>query len=209
MKQDATVLQRASLSTGGKDRYRIQRYMPEGAYSIRRRPVDKAEAKNGYNQWSNVSERYYAVAEAEQNLPLTEAEGLFYLVGASNIAEPGDAMKVYLFDEEGTLELNLTAAEIVPIKVSFVETTGDQEVKINRKLDALKIHASATRYADQAADANFEFLGCKGDIDLYLDLERRVIVQVSGQVEFMGTVNIRLKHLEYASEPAINTAATL
>ncbi len=208
MKPDATVLQRTTLSTGGKQRYKLQRYMPQGAFSIRRRPGDKSEEKNDLSGWSNVSERYYTIPEAEQELPLTEAEGLFYLVAAANIAKPGDTMKVYLFDEEGTLELHLAAAELEQIKVSFIESKAGKETKVSGKMDTLKIHASATRYADQTADANFQFLGCKGDIDLYLDLERRVIVQVSGQVEYMGTVNIRLKELVMATEPVAEVALT-
>ena len=55
-------------------------------------------------------------------------------------------------------------------------------------------------YGEETGDTDFEFLGVSGDIDFYLDPVRRVIVQISGKIDNLGKVSIRLKELEYAEQ---------
>jgi len=200
MMPDASVLQRTSLSTGKKDRYRTMRYMSQGAYSTRHYPADDIEESKSWDQWTSTRESRYTIQEAEQALPIGEAEGLFYVLSSSDLNVPGDSLTTYMFDEEGTVRAELEAIEMVELRVSFVETSETGQNRVKGKLDVLKIHVNATRFDNQVGDAEFEFLGCKGDIDLFFDPKRRVIVQITGRVDHVGKVKIRLKELEFADE---------
>ena len=50
---------------------------------------------------------------------------------------------------------------------------------------------------DPAADGDFEFLGLKGDIDLYLDPKTRVLVQISGSLDIVGYTDILLRSASF------------
>ena len=45
--------------------------------------------------------------------------------------------------------------------------------------------------------ADFDFLGLKGDIDLYMDPATRVLVQVSGKADYIGRTDIKLKEVSF------------
>jgi len=195
---DASVLQRTSLSTGRKDRYRINRYAPEGVYSTRHYPLDSNEEKKNHDQWTSVRESYYELPEVEQTLPISESEGLFYLLGAANLNKPGDSLKTFIFDEEGTIQVQLEVVEVVNLKVAFTEESNGKQTRVKGKLNTLRIHVSASSYGQGAGNTDFEFLGVSEDIDFYLDPVRRVIVQISGKIDNLGKVKIRLKEIKYA-----------
>jgi hypothetical protein len=197
---DASVLQRTSLSTGKRDRYRTMRYTPQGAYSTRHFPLDDVEESKTYDQWTSTRERRYTIPEAERALPIGAAEGLFYVLASSDLNVAGDSLTTYMFDEEGTVRVELEAIETVKLRVGFVETSETGQDRVKGKLDVLRIHVNATRFGDQDGDAEFEFLGCKEDIDFFFDPIRRVIVQITGKVDHVGKVKIRLKELEYSLE---------
>jgi hypothetical protein len=200
MLTDASVLQRTSLSTGRKDRYRVNRYTPGGVYSTRYYPLDDNEEKMNHDQWTSIRESYYALPALEQALPIGESEGLFYVLGSANFNKPGDSLTTFMFDEEGTIQVQLEVVEVVNQKVAFTESSAEKRTRVNSKLDTLRIQVSASRYGEETRDTDFEFLGVSGDIDFYLDPVRRAIVQISGRVDNLGKVNIRLKEIEYVDQ---------
>ena len=50
---------------------------------------------------------------------------------------------------------------------------------------------------DPAMQGDFDFLGLKGDIDLYLDPKTRVLVQISGTVDIVGYTDILLREATF------------
>jgi hypothetical protein len=50
---------------------------------------------------------------------------------------------------------------------------------------------------DPSEKDDFEFLGMKGDIDLYIDPDTRVLVQISGNADIIGYTDIKLKEVTF------------
>ena len=50
---------------------------------------------------------------------------------------------------------------------------------------------------DPAGADEFDFLGLKGDIDLYLDPDNRVLVQISGKADVIGHTDIKLIEVSF------------
>ncbi|MEH6551319.1 MAG: hypothetical protein V7711_05400 [Pseudomonadales bacterium] len=198
MNPDATVLQRNTVRTGKKERFKALRFLPDSVYTSRSRPANKGEEGTPYSQWTNTSGNYDEIAAAEQDLPLTKAESLFYLVAASDLAKVGDTLIAYVYEEEGTVQVQLKVEEQVSLKASFIEHSSEGDRKLSEKIDTLRIRVSASPYADNTSGAEFEFLGYKGDIDLFLDPQRNVVVQVAGKVDPVGAVTIKLKEITYS-----------
>src|SRR5690606_21847843 len=64
---DAGILQRSSLYSGRKNWFRTYRYLPAGAYSVKRQPASKGEQNLPHNQWSDVSTRFYQLEDVPLN----------------------------------------------------------------------------------------------------------------------------------------------
>src|SRR5690554_2047919 len=194
---DAGILQRSSLYTGRKNWFRTYRYIPAGAYSVKRQPASKGEQNLPHNQWSDVSTRFYQLEDVPLNHPLSETEALFYLISVAKLSQPGDELQLPVFDKDEVIGISVVVEKRVTLPVNFKEITDQGEKRISGKQEVLRARLSARPLGDQANASDFEFLGYSGDVELYIDPQRRVILQMSGKYDYLGKVDIRLQELDY------------
>src|SRR5690554_6442995 len=194
---DAGILQRSSLYTGRKNWFRTYRYIPAGAYSVKRQPASKGEQNLPHNQWSDVSTRFYQLEDVPLNHPLSETEALFYLLSVAKLSQPGDELQLPVFDKDEVIGISVVVEKRVTLPVNFKEITDQGEKRISGKQEVLRARLSARPLGDQANASDFEFLGYSGDVELYIDPQRRVILQMSGKYDYLGKVDIRLQELDY------------
>lgn len=196
---DASILQRTSLSSGRKHRYRAYRYTPHGAYSLRLQPANDREAKTHHNNWSRRKETFFDLGQNRGQSAFSEPEALFYLIAVARLSQPGDSLTLPVFDNDRIVLIKVSVIAEEPLRVDFDEIKDGASRRISGTIPTLKARLVATA-ADPGADGEeFSFLGYKGDVDLYIDPQRRVIVQLSGAYDFLGQVDIRLQRLDYRS----------
>jgi hypothetical protein len=200
MNSDGSALQRVSIDSGKRYRYRRFRYFPYGAWSEKRYPKDN-EVKNNWHDWSDQHiDRYQIAIAKKEHLHLTEPVALFYLASVIPFDKIGQQYSTYLFHDNQAIKLNLTVQKIGPRTVYFKQHLGHKTDNIYRDINVVKVRVSAFPYPNSGGKADFSFLGYKGDIDMYIDPIRRIIVELAGDVDYLGKVHIHLKNVTLRSE---------
>ena len=194
---DGAAFQRTQTDTGKKQRVKTYRVLKNGYYSRQAKPTEN-EKKLAPRMWTDIGEG----KNTFNKLPptgtiITEPTALYYLVSASPLEKPGDKFEQYIFTKHGIYLLDLQAVDYRNIKVKFESHQSTRnETVVNDDFSVLHIRLNGVPI-DPAAQDDFDLLGLKGDIDLYMDPESRVLVQISGKIDIVGYTDIRLKAVTY------------
>ncbi len=189
---DARALQRSSHDTSKKKlRHRIYRYTSGGVFSRTLRPAD-GEGDRPWASWSQVDDRFFSFDPAAAGVPVTEAAGLLYLVPAGDLRAPGDQDRLRVFTRGQVREVDVAVVGSERLEVDYVEVSGGGERTVDGKIETLKI-AIRPRAGAGEDGSDFKLLGLEGDIDIYLEPRTRVPLMVSGKVDVVGTVRLRLR----------------
>lgn len=194
---DGTAFQRKQTDTGSKQRVKTYRITKNGYYSRQAKPKEN-EKDLPPDKWTDIGEG----KNKFNKLPPTgaiiaEPTALYYLVSASPLNKPGDKFQEYIFTKHGIYQLNLHAVDYKNIEANYKSNEGGKKRTIsNDEYKALHIRMNAIPIDPAGAD-DFDFLGLKGDIDLYVDPDTRVLVQVSGKADYIGHTDIKLKEVSF------------
>ncbi len=186
---DGTILQRDQVDSGKKKRYRAYRYTAEGVYRLTRRPKSGEESQPD-TSWSERDEHYDAYPSwAGDDLVVTEPGAIFYLAAAAALEKTGDVFQCPAYSRNKLLLVELKVLGSENIKVDY--SVGGKRVK--KTVSALRISIDASHLDPGSDESNMEFLGLRGDVELFLDPESRVPLAVTGRVPVAGKVTVRLQ----------------
>ena len=194
---DGSAFQRTQTDTGKKHRVKTYRILKNGFYSFQAKPKE-GEEKLPPNEWTDIGEGNNKF----NKLPptgtiITEPTALYYLVSASPLNMPGDKFEQYIFTKHGIYKLDLHAIDYQNIEVNFKSNqSGKKNTVYNDEFRTLHIRMNGVAI-DPASQDDFDLLGLKGDIDLYLDPETRVLVQISGKIDIVGYTDIKLQSVTF------------
>jgi len=189
-----SVLQRSSLYSGKKQWYRVYRYTSDGAYSLKKRPREN-ERGSTHEGWTDTTEDFYPYTQPRDGLLITEGEVIFYLLAMAPLRDVGDTFEFLVFSTHGLDLARLTVREVTTFPIDVVEQSAQGEQALDTDVDALLLTLHAQPY-NYSSDANqFEFLGLRGDIDIMLDAVTHIPLRVTGQVDYLGEVNINLRRI--------------
>ena len=87
--------------------------------------------------------------------------------------------------------MNFTAKEWVDLELEYFQQKGKNKEYISGEQEVLRVVLKAVPLVAAKVE-EFEFLGLKGDLEFYIDTEKRLLVQLSGGVDIVGTVDIVL-----------------
>ena len=194
---DGAAFQRTQTDTGKKHRVKTYRILNNGFYSFQAKPRD-SEKELPPEQWTDIGE---GSKEFDKLAPagtiITEPTALYYLVSASPLNKPGDTFEQHIFTKHGIYKLDLHALEYQNIEVKFDSNqSGQKRTVYNDEFRALHIRMNGSAI-DPAVQSDFKLLGLKGDIDLYMDPETRVLVQISGKLDIVGHTDIKLRSITF------------
>jgi len=194
---DGTAFQRTQTDTGKKQRVKTYRILKNGYYSFQAKPKEN-EKELPPKKWSDIGEsnnRFNSLPPT--GTIITEPAALFYLVSASPLNKPGDKFQQYIFTKHGIYRIDLHAVDYQTIEVHFKSNQrGKERTVYDDEFKALNIRMTGVAI-DPAMQDDFDFLGLKGDIDLYLDPETRVLVQISGSLDIVGYTDILLREATF------------
>ncbi len=186
---DARALQRSSHDVSKKRlRHRTYRYLDGAVFSRTLQPDEGEEAKP-YQSWSRVDDKIF-VSQAGGAV-VTEAAALLYLIPAGPFHTTGDRRQVRVFTRGKVREVDVEVAAKEHIEVGYAKVAGASEAAVDGEVEVLRV-AVRPRSSDEKDD-DFKLLGLEGDIDIFLEPETRVPLLVSGRIDFVGTVHLRLK----------------
>jgi len=204
MNPDSQVLQLSSLKSGYKDRHRQYRYLTDGTYSIKRFPADKAQVAAGWRNWTNTQEDVYPLAATHRGRIITEAEGLFYLIGVLDWQRVGERHAIVLFDTDGLIGLSLDFLGEERVTGDYEEITAagvSSRVQVEQSLRRIRIDGHPLD--PTARVENFNFLNYRGAVDLLVDTTKGIVVEMRGDLEYVGEVAVKLQKADFRNLPRL------
>ncbi|WP_141215588.1 hypothetical protein [Hahella sp. CCB-MM4] len=198
MNPNGGILQISSLRTGRKERYRRYRYLQDQVYSIKRFPSNNQESQQDWSHWSKIGEDYYSLPGDKPSVPLMEPEGLFYLLNILDWSKVDSQHRLYLFDPDGIVELTLKFLGDSQTEVDYQQKLPDGSAqRIKGKVATQEILMSASPWKGTGQAENFDFLGFKGTVRLFVDPQKQVVVLMRGDIDVIGEVDVRLKNADF------------
>jgi hypothetical protein len=198
MNPDSRVLQISSVKSGHKDRYRLYRYFSDSTYSIKRFPANKSELKAGWPNWTIIEEDLFPIAEDNRNLLITEAEGLFYVVSVLDWRNISPEHAIVLFDTDGLIELSMDflGEQTVSTDYEEIDTSGGTS-RIKGEVAVQQIRIDGRPLDPSANKENFNFLNYKGAVDLFVDKKKGIVIEMRGDLDYVGEVSVKLQSADY------------
>ena len=192
---DTTVLQRTSIYGGIKEWYRTYRFMDDKVFSDKRKPAKSSEEGNPWDTWTNKRPNFYALDDVEQGVVVSESEALFYLIGVADLEKKGDQVTLNVYDRSGVIGATVKVIGTKKVAVDYVVKQGDKLSRVNKKITALELVLEAKPIKEDGSLEEFKFLGYKDDIRMLVNPELNTILQISGSIEYVGEVTIRLDEI--------------
>lgn len=193
---DGSAFQRTQTDTGSKQRIKTYRILKDGYVSQQVKPK-KNEKDQPPAKWTEIGKGH----KTFKTLPpagtiIAEPTALYYLLSASTLNKPGDKFEKYIFTKHGIFLLKLHAVDHQEIEADYVQQQEGKKLTTRGEIKTLHIRMNATPL-DPAEAADFDFLGLKGDIHLYMEPTSRVLLQISGKADIIGHTDIKLKEVVF------------
>ncbi len=188
------AFQREKLETGRKHYQRTDRLGVGAVHRRRRSPLDDGEIAAGPPGWTHREDEDVALPPVPADAVVSLPSALFYLVAAAPLEQKGDRLELYAFSRQSLDRLELEVLGRARVATDYrVEGAGDTGSTTAAKIDALCIAVRATPVNVEDSDASFQFLGLKGDVEIFLDPATRLPVQVSGSTGVLGRLDVKLR----------------
>ena len=192
------ALQRTSHDSGNRFRHRIYRFTDIGAYQRTRWPVGKDEEKlatDRWPEWSEAGEDLRPYPDAAMGEIVTDPGGLLYIVGAAQLAEPGDEIEILAYVRGHVHRVQIEVTQPETISIDYRERAGEASVERKGKQQAITLMIRGEGLDDGDDKDEFELLGLRGDIRMHMDPKTRAPLQLKGRVKIAGNVTMRIKEL--------------
>jgi hypothetical protein len=191
------VLQRRSLETGKRLKYRVYRFGDDGALRRTWRPRH-GEEDAAPETWSERSEQWFPVPDRLSGEPVSEPGAMVYLMTASDLRSVGDRLLVHAFLSSDETVSRMEAEVLSPNGVEYgyrlVAPTGD--AGRSGRTEAIRI--AIRGLPATGADADELTLFGMTDVELLLDPPTRAPLELRGRIGLFGTVHFRLERLSPA-----------
>ncbi|MFV2056953.1 MAG: hypothetical protein ACC707_10820 [Thiohalomonadales bacterium] len=189
------ALQRTQLDSGRKHRFKLYQFLEKGVYSLRLNPKSGQEHFPP-SKWADKGEQHFQYpSNLDLKQPVLDATSLFYVMSAGLFNKPGDQASFIVFAKGQLLVLQFLAKEWTVLETDYFEQSGGEKVNIESEQKVLRIILKATPLVPGKKSTEFEFIGLKGDLNFYIDTRKRLLLQLSGAVKIVGTVDIVLRNV--------------
>ncbi len=195
LEPNTSVLQRTSIYGGVKEWYRTYRFMDNKVFSDKRKPANRSEKGEPWQSWSNLYPGFFTLDDSEKSVVISESEALFYLIGVADLNKVGDQTTLNIYDRSGVIAATVKVVGTTQLLVDYQRQQGGRSTRINKKIAALEAVMEARPIKAGGNLDEFKFLGYKDDIRMMIDPELNTILQISGSIEYVGEVTIRLQQV--------------
>jgi hypothetical protein len=192
---NAAAFQRDQRDRGKKKRWRAYRYAGEGVGVLTRWPA-AGEGDREPGSWSGRDEGFAAYPDwLGPGVLVAEPGAIFFIVAAAALDDAGDTIQVPVFSRNNLILVELTVDGAKRIKVDYTEVSGSRERRVKATVEALRLRVDSRHLDPDSDEGDFEFLGLRGDVEIFLDKATRVPLQVSGRVPVAGKVDVRVQRV--------------
>jgi hypothetical protein len=191
---NAAILQRLKeLRRGSKSNAKLYRFAPDGKHDFRKDFNDESYVikLSEVNTWGSSFRQYPVKMDGDK--VVSESSALLYLVSQLKLQNPGDEASLVLFSDDQLVNTSLVVEGKTKLKTDFTISSGSNSQRINEKeRSVIKV---VVKPVDSQGNPvrDLEVMGLKGDITMYIDEATRLLLQISGEIEIAGDVDIKLK----------------
>jgi hypothetical protein len=198
----AGALQRVRLRQGKEKWQKSYRFTKKGVFRLRKKPMDSREENLPLDQWTKIRNHFYLYGGQGLECPqILEAGSLLYTASAINLAPVSQPLSLCVFNKKQLHRVKVSVTGSQFLNVNYLEKQGNTQVRIDKKIDAVKISFQARSLAPPDTEPeDFSFLGLKGDFDIFIDKATRLPVQVSGKISVFGKIDIKLQAVSYPAD---------
>jgi len=185
------VLQRDRLKPGPDGSRKIYRFAVDGAFRIRLEPKGRNEGGQPPANWTKIKQNFYPYDLQAAGCDLvTSPELLLYRASSPDPVNGGIPLCVFV--DDALYRVWLESHGEVPRPVDYVVKSGAavHEVSGNRKTRKLSLRVEPITPGADPAD--FELLELRGAIAIYLDVDNRLPVLITGQRAGAGELGVGL-----------------
>ena len=181
----------------GHSSYRkLLRYTSGGLFTWRFSPENASEVALPPEAWTH--RKQYLVepsVKPTQGTPPTDPYVLIYLAAAARLDRKGSGLKVVMLADDRFVEVSFVAANLTYSRAGFEEVWpgGRRQRGGDVLVRTVRATARALGTTEASEDVELGFLGMRGALTLYLEAGTGLPVALSGRVQHIGEVTVRLE----------------
>ena len=198
--ETAAAFQRVQLETGKKtrhNRHRSLRFTDRGVFNATFR-ADEESVDQPFTEWplTEVFEPYPMPVEKASTV--LEPSGLFYFLAVADLETRADARRLLVFSKGRLLEVRVVSEGRRTLRVEYTRVSNGRSLEVEGEQETLHLRLSGRPISGEGDEKSFEFLGLRGEVELFLDPEYRFPVEIRGNIRYAGKGRVRLERVELA-----------
>ncbi len=190
--------------------HKLLRYTDGGLYTWRSAPANDRETALSPEGWTRHKE--YLVEpplRPPQGTPVIDSYALLYLVTAARLDRRGSGLRIVMLADDRYVEMAFATGGLTYSRVSFDEIWpgGSRHRDGNVVTRTVRATARALGATDTSEDVDLGFLGMRGALTIYLETGTGLPVALSGRVQHIGEVTVRLTRAVLKTAPVPEPAS--
>lgn len=197
------VLQVDKVATGRGAFRKVFRYSDAGFFMWRSAPADDEEERGEPDRWSKRKTAMVGGDRPSQRLTLTDSYALLYLVSLVPRERGEIKRSALMFADDRLAEVVFRVGGLSLRKADFRVSWpgGERRIDEKRLLRRISIAAAPLGAGSRAADVDLGFLGMKGELTVWIDMETGVPVELDGRADTVGRLRVRLERATLRTKP--------
>jgi hypothetical protein len=188
---DLAVLQRDRLKPGSDGSRKIYRFAGDGAQRIRVEPNSRYEGREPPASWTKIKRSFYPYDLLAAGCDrVTSPELLIYR--ASSRDPVNGRIPYCVFVDDALYRVWIESQGIVLRPVDYAVRTGATMAEVSGNRKTLKLSLRVEPITPGADPAAFELLELRGAIAIYLDIDNRLPVLITGERAGAGELGVGL-----------------
>jgi len=182
------------IRKGSKSNVKFYRFAENG-YRDYRKDYDNEDYVVNLGEISSWGSSFKPFpAKPPENSVISDTAALLYLVSQLKLQEAGDEVSLLMYSDDQLIATKLVVEGKAKLSTDFevVENGKSRRVKEKERSVVKVLVKPVDSQGKQVKD--LEVMGLKGDVSMYIDEATRLLLQVSGDIDVAGEVDIKLKN---------------
>ena len=185
--------------------HKFLRYTDGGLYTWRSAPANDSEVALSPEGWTR--HKQYLVEPSvrpAQGTAVIDSYALLYLVTAAHLDRRDSGLRLVMLTDDRYAEMTFVAGGLTYSRVSFDEIWpgGSRHREGDLIVRTVRATARALGASESSEDVELGFLGMRGALTIYLEAGTALPVALSGRVQHVGEVTVRLDKVILKGTPA-------
>lgn len=193
-----SAMQYVRQRIGLNDAKKTYRFTDKGVFKFTKQPIDEKEILQIPERWTAVKEQFFPYNPGKMGcLDITVPMPIIYFISASKISDFEKPVTICVFNKTEVIYLDIQKEPVESVQLNYTEIKGEQVTQRNTLIlaEVLSLKARSTS-PDKAVD-NFTLVGLQGNIRIYIDPKLRVPVQLKGDYQGLGELELKLQQMTH------------